>query len=260
MDIEEKKNNAEENAIDETLDKKQEESSILNSVKTEDKEEDRVEDKVESKENVQEDIEENKCQIVKGKRKQVKMAVAVISITILIFAIMFISTIFALVNLGNDKIIDGIRIKNISLVGLSKEDAKLEIEEAIQNELSKNVLLRYENYETSISPEQIEASYDIDKAIEEAYGSGRNGNIVKNNYDILFAMLFGKEISLEFTYNDEILTDMIIDISKKIPGSMKDNSYYIEGEKLVITKGKSGLTIKIEEMKKEITAMANSYR
>ena len=252
MDIEEKKNNAEENAIDETLDKKQEESSILNSVKTEDKEEDRVEDKVESKENVQEDIEENKCQIVKGKRKQVKMAVAVISITILIFAIMFISTIFALVNLGNDKIIDGIRIKNISLVGLSKEDAKLEIEEAIQNELSKNVLLRYENYETSISPEQIEASYDIDKAIEEAYGSGRNGNIVKNNYDILFAMLFGKEISLEFTYNDEILTDMIIDISKKIPGSMKDNSYYIEGEKLVITKGKSGLTIKIEEMKKEI--------
>ena len=43
----------------------------------------------------------------------------------MIIIIMFVSTIFALVNLGNDKIIDGVRIKNIALVGLSSEDAKL---------------------------------------------------------------------------------------------------------------------------------------
>lgn len=211
----------------------------------------------EKKENEQEDGKEYKV-VKENKKKQVRSAVAVVSIVTVLIIVLFVSTIFALVNLGNDKIIDGVKIKGIDLVGLSKEDAKLELEEAIRNELAKSVLLHYEDYETSISPEQIEASYNIDKAIEEAYLVGRDGNIIKNNYEILFTMLFKKEVQMEFTYNDKVLTEMIDDISKKIPGSMKDNSYYIEGEKLIITSGKPGLTIKTEEMKKQIVEQVKS--
>lgn len=209
----------------------------------------------EVKEIVEQKEEQNgsEYKVVKdNSKKQIKIAAAVISIVAVMIIILFVSTIFALVNLSNEKMIDGIIIKGVELVGLSRDDAKLEVEEAIYNELSKNIILRYEDYETSMSPEQIEASYNVDKAIEEAYSLGRDGNIIKNNYDILFTMLFGKEINIEFSYNDKILTDMIEDVSKKIPGSMKDNSYYIEGDKLIITKGKAGLAIKTDEMKKQI--------
>lgn len=208
---------------------------------------------LENKEEVkQKEGKEYKVVKEEKKKKQVKLAVAIVAIITSLIIIMFVSTIFALVNINSDKMADGVQIKGIELVGLSKQDAKLEIEEAIKAELAKNISLHYEEYETSISPEQIEATYNIDKAVEEAYGIGRKGNIIKNNYDILFAMLFKKEIELEFSYNDKILTDMITDISKKIPGSIKDNSYYIEGEKLVITRGKAGLAIKTDEMKKQI--------
>ena len=186
------------------------------------------------------------------KKKQLKWGVAIIVIVALVLIIIFASTIFALVNLGSENIVDGVSIKGIDLVGLNVDDAKLEIEEAIRNEFAKNVILRYEDYETSISPEQIEAKYNVEKAIENAYNVGRAGNIIKNNYDIIFAMLLGKNIDIDFSYNDKALTDMVNDISKKIPGSVKDNSYYIEGEKLIITKGKPGITIKTEEMKKRI--------
>lgn len=210
----------------------------------------------ESTENNQETKEElinSEADTTKEKnKKEVSVAIAIISIVILIITLMFISTIFALVNIGNDKIIDGVTIKGVELVGLSREDAILEIEEAIKNELAKSINLKYEDYETSISPEQIEATYDVTGAIQEAYDIGRNGNIIKNNYDILFSMLFGKKVGIELSYNDKILTDMVEDISKKIPGSMKDNSYYIEGDKLIITTGKPGLAIKVDEMKKQI--------
>jgi len=183
------------------------------------------------------------------KKTTVKTAVFVVTIITLLIIITMFSTVFALANIGNNKILDGVSVKGISLVGLSIEDAKLELEDAIQTELQKNVLLKYNQYETTLMPQQIEASYNIDKAIEEAYRVGRNGNIVKNNFDILFAMLFGKEISIDFSYNDESLTKICEDISKKIPGAMKDNSYYIEDSNLIITKGTAGIAVKLDECK-----------
>lgn len=188
----------------------------------------------------------------KKTKKQVKTVIAVLIIVAIVLIISLVSTIFALVNLTNNKVIDGITIKGVELVGFSKEDAKLEMEELIKQQLSMQIILQYEDYETSISPEQIEASYNIDKAIEIAYSIGREGNIIKNNYDILFAMLFGKNIDIDFSYNDKSLTQMCEDISKKIPGAMKETSYYIEGDKLIITKATVGKVIKIEELKKKI--------
>ena len=212
---------------------------------------DKLEDKIEQAKNIKDEVIEHKQEKIKEKT-EVKWGVAIIVIATMMIIILFASTIFALVNLGSNNIVDGIKIKGVELVGLNKEDAKLEIEEAIRNELDKNVMLRYEDYETSISPKQIEATYNIDKAIEEAYGIGRSGNIIKNNYDIILSMIFGKEIDIEFSYNDSSLTEMINDISKKIPGAVKESSYYIDGNKLIITTGKAGIKVKAEEMKEKI--------
>lgn len=214
------------------------------------------EQKIDKQEDMESEPMEQEGEIFKKvpvkKKRTVKAAVFAVTIVSLIIILMLISTVFALANIGNNKILDGVTVKGISLVGLSKEDAKLELEDAIETELQKNILLKYNEYETTLVPQQIEASYNIDKAVEEAYNVGRSGNIVKNNFDILFAMLFGKEISIDFSYNDESLTKICEDISKKLPGAMKDNSYYIEGSNLIITKGTPGIAVKIEECKTRI--------
>ncbi len=204
-----------------------------------------------SQENKKQEDEDGKKYKIASQTKTKKNAI-IIAIIVFILIMCLLSTIFAIVNLGNSNIIDGVKIKNTELVGLSKEDAKLEIEEEIKSELEKNVILKYEDYETSISPQQIEAKYDIDKAVEDAFNVGRDGNILQNNYAILSSMLLGKEIVPEFSYNEKALEDILNDISKKIPGSMKDNSYYIEGNRLIITKGKPGIAVNSEIMRKAI--------
>ena len=207
-----------------------------------------------AEEHINKERDDNTYKIVKDKKekKKIKTACAILAIVTTILVVLLLSTVFALANLTNNKVIDGITIKGIELVGFSREDAKLELEEIIKQQLEMQIVLKYEDYETSISPVQIEASYDIDKAIEEACNIGRSGNIIKNNYEILFAMLFGKDIEIKFSYNDKTLTQMCEDISKKIPGAIKETSYYIEEEKLIITKGTPGKTIKVEELKQLI--------
>ena len=61
----------------------------------------------------------------KKTKKQVKTVIAVLIIVAIVLIISLVSTIFALVNLTNNKVIDGITIKGVELVGFSKEDAKL---------------------------------------------------------------------------------------------------------------------------------------
>ena len=239
--------NINEEDIIETKQEQDEEQQIREIQQT-DVEEETVESNQQGPDNTYRPVKEIKTK----KKKEVEWGVAIAIIVTLLLIIAFASTIFALVNMGNNNIIDGIKVKGVELVGLSKDDAKLEIEEAIRNELAKNVLLRYEDYETTISPEQIEAKYNVDKVVEEIYAYGRNGNIIKNNFEILTSLLNGKEFKVDFSYNDKSLTDMVNDISRKIPGAVKENSYYIEGDKLIITKGKAGLKVKIEEMKNDI--------
>ena len=92
----------------------------------------------------------------------------------------------------------------------------------------------------------IELKYNIDKAVDEAINVGRNNNIFVNNYNILFTLLGKKDINLEMSINEEATKKVIQDIGANLPGIVIESSYYIEGENLIITKGKEGIQIDTE--------------
>lgn len=177
------------------------------------------------------------------------LLIVISSITILIA---IFSTSFALFNISNTNIIDGISIKGINIGGLSKEEAKQKVEADINNQLSLDINLKYEEYETSINPAQIEFNYDIDSAIDAAYNIGRDGNIIENNYSILKTLINKKNIDLEFNYNTDNLNSLISDMDINLPNAIKQYSYYVEDGKLIITRGKEGNVIKKEELADEI--------
>lgn len=184
------------------------------------------------------------------KKRNIKIAVIVISSLVIILLIL--SVIFALVNIDNEKILSNISIMGIDVSNMSQEEAKKAISEVIDAKLSEEIILKKDDYETSLNATQIEVTFDVDAAVSQAYNFGRDGNIVVNNYNIIFTILFGKEVDCNFNYSEEALDNKINDISSKLPGALVDNSYYIEGENLVIVKGKEGLTIKKDQLKNTI--------
>ena len=103
----------------------------------------------------------------------------------------------------------------------------------------------------------------METAINTAYNVGREGNIIANNYNILYTILFGRDIDCNLNYNEEELEEKINDISSKLPGAVVESSYYIEGENLIIVKGTEGLSIKKDELKNtiinEIRDINNKY-
>lgn len=196
----------------------------------------------------------------RNKRKLQKTNNKIIILTFsIVFAIAtFISVIFSLINMGNDKIIHGIKIEGIDVSNLNKEEVNEKLNEWYNEIATNSINLYYQDLEETINVEEIEISENIDKVVEKALKIGRSGNIIKDNYDILFTLLFQKKLEVNINYNEEKLDKKIEEISKKLPGTLIENSYYIEGEELIIKKGQDGIIANKEETKKLIKEAVKS--
>ena len=174
--------------------------------------------------------------------------------TILLVAILIFSSIFAIINLGNSNILKGVTIKGIDVSGLSKEDAKNKIDQIYNDKKSKEIEVKYQDYESAIDLNAIEANFDTEKAVDEAEKIGKEGNIFVNNYKILKTYLFKQDVNVDVTVNDEITNQTIEDIGAKLPGIVVESSYYIEDEddELIVGKGTKGIVIDNEEMKNKL--------
>lgn len=180
---------------------------------------------------------------VKNKNKIILPAIIVC--IIFIIGIIF-STIFAILNINNSNIVSGVKIEGIDVSGLSRDEAKSKIELMYNEKKQKDILLKYEDYDATINPELLETNYDIESAIEDAISVGKDSNIIVNNYNILFALMGKKDINVNMTINEEVAKQTIEDIGTNIPGAVTEPDYYIEEDKLIITKGKEGLKVDTE--------------
>lgn len=212
----------------------------------------------EKKEDNDKTVEEDSMKFKKAepskKQKSNKVIPIVVSLFIVLFVMIF-SVVFALFNMNNEKILKGISILGIDISDLTVEEAKTKINNAIEERFkdeNNNLILKIGENETSVTANTFNAKFDIDNAVIEADNIGRNGNILTNNYSILFTKLFKKEIKPRLYLDDSLLSDTIKDINSKMKDAIVDNSYYIEKNDLIIVKGKAGYIIKTEELKEKI--------
>ena len=253
----EKSNLKIEETEDKIIDEQKETEEIFENVEKNENIENIKEIEVEKKD-IEEKSEEIKKEIKKNKKekktknnKKTIIKLAIIGI-ILLLAIIVFSTIFAIININNNNIVSGVKIKGIDVSGLSRDEAKSKIEMIYNDKKEKDILLKYEDYDTTINSELLEVNYNIEKAIDEAISIGKDGNIFINNYNILLALTGKRDINVDMTINEEIAKQTIEDIGTNIPGAVTEPDYYIENDKLIITKGKEGKRVNTEELLEKI--------
>jgi len=190
-------------------------------------------------------------------KKRKKWIIPVIAISVLIVMALVVSTIFSIANINNEKIISGISINGIEMSGLSKEEAKAKLDLMFNEKKEKEINIKYKEYESSLNPTLLEVKYDTEKAVNEAFLRGRNSNIFVNNYEILFSLIWKKDINIEMTLNEEVAKQTIEDIGVNIPGVIIESSYSIEDDKLIITKGKEGIYIDSEKLLNKVKENLN---
>ena len=185
----------------------------------------------------------------KKNKKGLKIAII---LTIIIFIALILSTIFALINMGKDTIVSGVKIQGIEVSGLNAEEAKSKLELVYNQKLGNEINIKYQDYESTINPTILETKYKIEEAVQNATNVGRNSNIFNNNFQIINAILGKTNINIEMEINEEAAKKTIEDIGANLPGVMVETSYYIENNQLIITKGKAGVKIDTDKLLEKV--------
>lgn len=174
---------------------------------------------------------------------------SLIAILILCFGI------FTIYNMFNTDIIHGVYIKDIDVSGMSKSDAKYQLDNYITEKLPNEIKVKHGDFEASISLSQIEASFDTKTATDNAFKLGREGNPLQNNFYVLSTLFGNVTIEPTLNINTEQLTKNLEEISSQLPDAVIQSSYYQEGNNLIVTSGKEGYVVDIEPT---IEAIKNS--
>ena len=257
----EKGEHTEEKAVKENNNEKVEQKEKVKDEKIKKQEENKeadtnkqIKEKQEESENEKEQIKiktleeaKKEAAIQSENKKETKSNIVLLAIAILVIIVAFFSTIFAIININNDKIMKGVTIEKIDVSNLTKQEAKETLKAYYTTKLENQIYLKYGEFENAITYKALEVEYKIDEAVDMAYGIGRVGYIFQDNIEILKTWTKGKNIQLEVTIDKEMITQIAQNINNNIEGAVVQSSYYIENGNLIITSGKEG--IKVEESK-----------
>ena len=176
--------------------------------------------------------------------------VRIFGISILVFIILLSIAffIFTFLNSKNENIISGVSIKGIDVSNLSVEEAKETLQNYINENLPENITLVHNDYETSIPLSALNVNFDIDSAVNQAYEIGKSSNIFENSFIALKTKIDPIDIELSATLDEEQLRTALNDISSKLPDTVIESGYYIEGNDLIVTKGSEGNVVNVDQM------------
>ena len=172
---------------------------------------------------------------------------------LVVFAfILVFSVIFSFTNITNNKIAKNTYIQNINVSDMTQDEARNYIIKKYREKQLRNIKLNHLGDSTIVSYEQLNVTEKIEEAVKEAYLRGRKGNIISNNYSILFSKIFKKNYDANIKIDENALDNVVKDTESKLKDVVQEYSYYIENEKLIIKPGKDGVFIDKEKIKKEI--------
>ena len=184
-----------------------------------------------------------------------------ITLLLIIFILLFLiigSTIFGLINMNSNKIVQGVKINNIDVSNMTKEQA-IQIIENDLNDSEKNVItIKHGDYSKQINLSEIDGKYDVSSAVNMAYNIGRESDIVNNNFKTIEAMFKGNNIELIPTYSEELFEKKSQEISLELPDLATDSSYVISDNKLIIKNSKDGIKINKDKFKQDVIAAFGS--
>ena len=152
----------------------------------------------------------------------------------------------------SDTIQSGVFIKGINVSGLTKDEAKILVHQELRSNMNDHIVLTYKGIEYYVEIEQIEASFDIDKAVDYAYNIARSGNFFTDMPNYLYVLMTNINLDLDLLYNDEMLNRYIEQIQAILPDQLTQSDYYTEDDKLYVTNGTIGAKIQTDILKTNI--------
>lgn len=156
---------------------------------------------------------------------------------------------------AQELIYDGISVNGVNVGGMTKEEAKKVLEEKF-NKIIKNrkINIYHENNKFVIDYKMLKAHYDVDKAVDEAFEYGKEGNLLEKTIVRFKLKNDSHDIKLQFVADTSIVSKEVKNIAKKINFEPVNATITLTSSGFKVTPDKNGKKVnekKLESLIKE---------
>ncbi|MGL5440573.1 MAG: VanW family protein [Filifactoraceae bacterium] len=162
---------------------------------------------------------------------------------------------------ADNEILKNIYVSDINVGDMTKEEA-LKALGNFEKETGIEINLTYKEKNFNLDLSELGYSFNVKKAVDEAYETGRNQSLISNMMTTLSQELLGAEEKIEpplELINDKY--DEFFDkISPEIELPVKNASISVESGNIIITEGLDGVIINRDELKNQIKDQIESKK
>lgn len=189
----------------------------------------------------------NRTQNVEYTTKNKKRVIVISCVIILILVILF--TIIAIKNKLNNNIYLGVKFEGIDL----SDKTITQVNEIITNyetEAYNRSVVIYQNGNMifEVNADDMGLKVNTVASQKEIAEFARNGNVLENNFKVVKSWLFGQDFNVSYECNTQKMAVISSKLLSQIEGCVIDDAYTVNDNKLIITKGKTGLDIDKDEI------------
>lgn len=198
----------------------------------------------------------NSMKSATGKKK--KIALMIIGILVIVTCVLtaYSLVISNSVKKWDERIYPGVTVQNVSLGGMTKDEAKEKLKESFESTINDKVLpINIEGKTFELNYSEISPSYDIDGTVEEAFDSGKEHGTLSRYLNIKSKK--NNEIDIAFSYDENKLRDFEEKIINEVNQDPVNASIKIVGDNIQIEPEKDGVGIDIETLDSKIKEAIN---
>lgn len=161
-----------------------------------------------------------------------------------------------LVKKWDDKIYPGVTVQNVSLGGMTKEEAKVKLKGSFEGEIDNKVLpINIEGKTFELNYSDISPTYDIDGTVDEAFSYGKDSGLLGK-----YLSIKGKnknEIGLAFSYDEDKLKEFEEKVIKEVNQDPVNATIKIVGDKVQVEPEEDGIGVDIDTLDSKIREVLN---
>jgi vancomycin resistance protein YoaR len=154
------------------------------------------------------------------------------------------------------KIYQGITIRNISVGGMTKDEAKKAVQDVLDKEIDAMALkFTYGDWSLSLTGRELNARFNVDEAVQAAYDFGKKGNIITRFLNMRKLNKEGYNVPLTFTADMAVAEGYIGKIVEALNKTTADAAFRYEGNGVfTVTPEVNGVKVDEAQLKTLIDA------
>lgn len=170
-------------------------------------------------------------------------------ILLLLFSVAFLSQVSASFVLADEiahfgRIHHGVKIYNLPVGHLTKDEAKAKVEPEVTKAMQKPLVIKDKDKRWSVEAKDFEAQPDIDQALDDAYAESREGSLIGQFWQRVKLWFISDQIFVSCVLRNAYLESFIKRLAQEVDQPAQDATLEIEGTKINVVSAEPGRQVR----------------